>query len=126
MICKKCGFEYVDGLKECPNCQAPNEAEETVVLTEEERDTFGGLTIDTSPSKGTDDGYRVYDQEEQEDKGHKPGGFTFKVHTFGTRGLLWQILLLFIVLGIILIVLPGILIFALGAAICYYLYMWLF
>ena len=46
MICKKCGFEYVDNLKECPNCQTPNEPEETKVLNADERDTFKGITID--------------------------------------------------------------------------------
>ena len=65
MICKKCGFEYADGLKECPNCQAPNEPEEPIVLTEEEGDTFGGVPIETTP-QGQDKDYRVYDRDEEE------------------------------------------------------------
>lgn len=45
MICKNCGFEYLDALKECPNCQAKNEALNTEVLTPEQRDHFEGVTI---------------------------------------------------------------------------------
>lgn len=45
MICKNCGFEYLDSLKECPNCQAKNKSLNTKVLTPEQRDHFDGVTI---------------------------------------------------------------------------------
>lgn len=131
MICKKCGFEYADGLKECPNCQAPNEPEEPIVLTEEERDTFGGVTIETTP-QGQDKDYRVYDrdeeeqdrQEEAEQQAQQFGGF--KVHTFSGVGLLWQVLIIMVIVGLIFFLLPVLAAFVLVAIISYCLYSWLF
>ena len=132
MICKKCGFEYADGLKECPNCQAPNEPAEPVVLTEAERDTFGGVTIETTPRDQGED-YRVYDKDEEEQHRQQEaqqeaqeqfGGF--KVHTFSGVGLLWQIIIIMAIIGIIFFLLPVLAAFVLVAIISYCLYSWVF
>lgn len=127
MICKNCGFEYVDGLKECPNCQTPNVPEEPKVLTEEERDTFGGVTIETTPDEqpnGRD--YKVYDQQEQKQQEDAPSSYGFKIHTFSGISMLWSLIILIIVVfGLFIIGLP-LIIFTLIAVVCYYLYIWLF
>lgn len=124
MICKNCGFEYVDGLKECPNCQTPNEPQEPQVLTQEERDTFAGLTIETTPPGSEQGEYKVYEGSEEEagNTGQRP--FGFRVRTFGGVSLLWQILIVLAIVAIIFIVLPMLAVFTLLAAVCYYLYIW--
>ena len=131
MICKQCGFEYADGLKECPNCQAPNEPEEPQVLTEEERDTFGGLTIEsTSQDQGED--FKVYDKEEEEKRREEEQeqenqqSYGFHVHTFSGVGILWQILIILIIVGAIFFILPVLAAFVLVAIISYCLYSFLF
>lgn len=65
MICKNCGLEYPDDMEACPGCGAPNDNVEAQPMSEGERDSFEGITIDT----GTDDGpdgtsYRVYDRDD--------------------------------------------------------------
>jgi Mg2+/citrate symporter len=122
MICKKCGFEYVDGLKECPNCQAPNEPLEVKVLTKDERDTFGGITIEDTKSEN-EQGFRVYEAEEEREKTNKSH---IHVKTFGLgSSWLWILLFLVILAGLFFFILPLAVIFAIGA-VCYYLYSWLF
>lgn len=64
MICKHCGLEYPDDLDACPGCGASNDDVEAQVLSEEERDSFSGVTIETGPEESSRDDYRVYDQEE--------------------------------------------------------------
>lgn len=64
MICKHCGLEYPDDLDACPGCGAPNDDVEAQVLTEEERDSFEGTTIETGPETGPADDYKVYDRED--------------------------------------------------------------
>ncbi|WP_281520026.1 hypothetical protein [Acidaminococcus timonensis] len=63
MICKHCGLEYPDDLDACPGCGASNDDVEAQVLSEEERDSFSGVTIETGPEESSRDDYRVYDQE---------------------------------------------------------------
>src|SRR5574344_3092954 len=105
MICKKCGFEYVDNLKECPNCQTPNEPEEAKVLQADERDTFTGITIEEA--EGTESkSYNISSDDNKED------GFkgTHVYHTsvsVGSFGFLWQLLFLIVVAGIVFILLPA-------------------
>lgn len=125
MFCKKCGFEYVEGLRECPNCQTPNEPLDTTVLRPEERDTFDGLTIEEKSNRAGDNSeeqFHVYDSTEE------PKSQPRHVHVsaFGGTGFLWQLLFLLIVLGLVFFVLPiAALIFLIGAA-AYFLYAWLF
>lgn len=64
MICKHCGLEYPDDLDACPGCGAANEDVEAQVLSEEERDSFDGMTIETGPETGPADDYKVYDRED--------------------------------------------------------------
>lgn len=64
MICKHCGLEYPDDLDACPGCGASNNDVEAQVLSEEERDSFSGVTIETGPEESSRDDYRVYDQED--------------------------------------------------------------
>ncbi len=64
MICKHCGLEYPDDLDACPGCGASNDDVEAQVLSEEERDSFSGVTIETGPEESNRDDYRVYDQED--------------------------------------------------------------
>ena len=59
MICKHCGLEYPDDLDACPGCGAANEDVEAQVLSEEERDSFDGMTIETGPETGPADDYKV-------------------------------------------------------------------
>ena len=64
MICKHCGLEYPDDMDACPGCGAPNDDVEAQVLSEEERDSFEGMTIETGTDDGPGGDYRVYDQED--------------------------------------------------------------
>ena len=126
MICKKCGFEYVDGLKECPNCQTPNEPEEATVLTESERDSFAGVTIEDvgNEAKGSD--YKVYEEKQQEEERRQENP-QFRVHTIGGgRSILWQIVIILLVLCFVFFILPTLAIFFIIAATAYFLYSWLF
>jgi len=122
MICKKCGFEYVDGLKECPNCQEPNGPIETKILTKDERDTFNGITIEGSENEKTEE-FRVYDADEEREKTNKSH---IHVKTFGLgSSWLWILLFLVILAGLFFFILPLAVIFAIGV-VCYSLYSWLF
>lgn len=130
MICKNCGFEYEDGLKECPNCQAPNVPDDPQVLSQQERDTFEGLTIETPKEEdGADQGeYKVYDQEEErarrEEAENKDSGIHVKV--FSGMNIIWIIIFILAVLGILIFILPVFAMFFVAAAVCYFLYSWLF
>lgn len=116
MICKKCGFEYIDGLKECPNCQTPNEPAEVKVLTEDERDTFDGITIEESQNESQEQ-YRNYEQETRQEKPKTSGIY---VKSFGVTSFLWQLLILLIIAGVIFIILPAFLMIFLGIALVYF------
>ncbi len=127
MICKNCGFEYEDGLKECPNCQAPNVPIEPQVLSKQERDTFNGLTIETTKEEGQPE-YKVYDQEEEkarreEEKSQNSG---FHVKVFGGTSILWTVFIVLTILGILIFILPVFAMFFVAAVVCYFLYSWLF
>lgn len=65
MICKHCGLEYPDDLDACPGCGAQNDDVEAQVLSEEERDAFSGVTIETGTDQGKGQDYKVYDQEDR-------------------------------------------------------------
>lgn len=64
MICKHCGLEYPDNLDACPGCGTMNDDVEAQVLSEEERDSFSGVTIETGTAQGSAEDYKVYDQED--------------------------------------------------------------
>ena len=118
MICKKCGFEYVDNLKECPNCQTPNEPEETKVLNADERDTFKGITIDEAEGTESTGTGGSADNNEEVFKG------THVYHTsvsVGHFGFLWQLLFLIVVAGIVFILLPAFLLVFMAIAALYFL-----
>lgn len=123
MICKKCGFEYVDGLKECPNCQAPNEPLEVKVLTKDERDTFDGITIEDTKNEN-ENGFRVYEAEEEREQPKRNG---IHVQTFGLgSSWIWRLIFFVIIIGLIFFVLPMLAVVFFIGAVCYYLYSWLF
>ena len=118
MICKKCGFEYVDNLKECPNCQTPNEPEEAKVLGADERDTFKGITIDEDEGTESSGTSGSGDKNEDVFKG------THVYHTsvsVGHFGFLWQLLFLIVVAGIVFILLPAFLLAFMAIAALYFL-----
>ncbi|MEG0798155.1 MAG: hypothetical protein RSC56_02955 [Acidaminococcaceae bacterium] len=102
MLCKKCGFEFVDGLKECPNCQTPATPAEVKVLSADERDTFDGITIEGSKEQ---EEYQTYSKEERTSSA-TPQGKVY-VKSFGGVSFLWQLLILLLIAGIIFIVLPA-------------------
>ena len=123
MICKKCGFEYVDGLKECPNCQAPNEPLEVKVLTQDERDTFDGITIEDTKNED-ENGFRVYEAEEER---QQPKNSGIHIKTFGLgSSWIWRLIFLVIIIGLIFFVLPMLAVVFFIGAVCYYLYSWFF
>lgn len=64
MICKHCGLEYPDDLDACPGCGAMNDDVEARVLSEEERDSFSGVTIEAGTARGSAEDYKVYDRED--------------------------------------------------------------
>lgn len=64
MICKQCGLEYPDDLEACPGCHAPNEELEAQPMSEAERDSFDGVTIEAHEGDEAQETYRVYDQED--------------------------------------------------------------
>ena len=127
MICKNCGFEYEDGLKECPNCQAPNAGDDPQVLSSQERDTFSGITIETAKDDQGPE-YKVYDQEEEqarrEAENKQKSGLHIKV--FSGMSFIWLILIFLAILGILVFILPVFAIFFVVASLCYFLYSWLF
>jgi len=119
MICKKCSFEYVDNLKECPNCQAPNEPEDAKVLNADERDTFKGITIDEA--EGTES---AGSSSSCEDKNEDVFKGTHVYHTsvsVGSFGFIWQLLFLILVAGIVFILLPAFLLVFMAIAAFYLL-----
>lgn len=105
MICRKCGFEYVDNLKECPNCQTPNEPAEAKILMPDERDTFSGITIDDKEGQAGS-AHRPEDDKKEE---NAPRG-TYVYHSsvkVGQFGFIWQLLILIFIAGLIFILLPA-------------------
>ena len=119
MICKKCGFEFVEGLKECPNCQTPNEPAEVKVLLPDERDTFEGVTIEETTSEKSEE-YRVYNNDKAESSQRGTHVYHSSV-TFGGLGFLWQILILLVVAGIIFVLLPTFLLIFMVMAAFYFI-----
>jgi len=123
MICKKCGFEYVDGLKECPNCQTQNEPLEVKVLTQDERDTFDGITIEDTKSEN-EKGFRVYEGEEERETPKHNG---IHIQTFGLgSSWIWRLIFFVVIIGLIFFVLPMLAVVFFIGAVCYYLYSWFF
>lgn len=47
MICSHCGSVYPDDMTECPNCHTVNDDVEAQVMSDAERDSFQGVTINT-------------------------------------------------------------------------------
>lgn len=78
MICKHCGLEYPDDLEACPGCGTLNEEGEAQVMSEEERDAFDGVTIETGTDEENRGDWKVYDREdirkEQEKEARKENG----------------------------------------------------
>ena len=119
MICKKCGFEYVDNLKECPNCQAPNEPEEAKVLDSDERDTFKGITIDET--EGTESAGNSRSSEDENEDVFKGTHIYHTSVSVGQFGFLWQLFFLVVVAGIVFILLPAFLLVFMAIAAFYLL-----
>ena len=128
MICKKCGFEYVDGLKECPNCQEPNVPIETTVLSDAERDTFNGVTIEETSKGQSGDDFKVYAPgETPNDDGPEEQSYQgIHVKTFTGSSFIWQIIFILLVLGFIFFALPLMIAVTVICGLAYYLYRWLF
>jgi predicted ATP-dependent serine protease len=98
MICKKCGFEYVDGLKECPNCQAPNESLNTKILTPEQKNSFKGITInETLEDDDSDVKESNYTKNEYDPKFNRTKSKTWSNVKFKSSGMPS---LTFIILGL--------------------------
>jgi len=107
MICKQCGLEYPDDLEACPGCQAPNEEVTARVLTETERDSFAGTTIEARVDDGeTDETFKVYDQEDLRLARLKAAGLSILktalvvVALFTLFGFLMPALFVFLVIGL--------------------------
>ena len=119
MICKKCGFEYVDNLKECPNCQALNGPEEAKVLDADERDTFKGITIDET--EGTESAGNSSSSDDENEDVFKGTHIYHTSVSVGHFGFLWQLLFLIVVAGIVFILLPAFLLVFMAIAAFYLL-----
>lgn len=106
MICKNCGFEYLDSLKECPNCQTQNESLNTKVLTPEQRDHFEGVTINEALDKDSDTKQSFKTKSEYHSQANKKRTKTWsnvKAKSTGIPSLTFIILGLFI-LGLLFFV----------------------
>ena len=119
MICKKCGFEYVDNLKECPNCQTLNEPEEAKVLDADERDTFKGITIDET--EGTESAGNSRSSDDENEDVFKGTHIYHTSVSVGHFGFLWQLLFLIVVAGFVFILLPAFLLVFMAIAAFYLL-----
>lgn len=116
MQCKKCGYEYVEALKECPNCQAPNEPAETKILLPDERDTFEGVTIDDETVEG---GSGRADGTDRQSETGGPRIFQTSVKIGGGLGIIWQLLFLVAAAAVVFVLLPAFLLVFLAIAAVY-------
>lgn len=115
MLCNFCGREVHNGASECPYCHYVF-VREVTILTDEERDTFEGTTIE-------DDG-RVHDREDDyrdsmRDRAERTWNNGFKVYQSHSSGCLGSLLGLAIFAGLIMLglaILPYVLLMCLGVA----------
>ncbi len=119
MICKKCGFEYVDGLPECPNCQTPNEPSEAQVLTNHDRDSFEGVTIDENGN--AQEGMHAENRDDYS-QNENPRTTKIKFQTLGGSGLIWKIVGFIVLALFIFFVLPTLAFIFIIGAVLFYLY----
>ena len=73
MICKHCGLEYPDDLEACPGCGTLNEEGEAQVMSEEERDAFDGVTIETGTDEENRGDWKVSGRSRRKRPGRKNG-----------------------------------------------------
>ena len=139
MICSFCHHEFDDNLTECPYCHRVVE-KEAKSLTVEERESFGGDTIELDGTvyegsrQSGDDSAREGEYQETygegpyeraDGKNQKTGSGTddgFKVHQFHAGGILFWAVLLILVVCIVFFLLPAFFLFALVAAAAFFLY----
>lgn len=115
MLCNFCGREVNNGASECPYCHYVF-LREVTILTDEERDTFEGTTIE-------DDG-RVHDREDDyrdsmRDRAERTWNNGFRVYQAHSSGCLGSLLGLAIFAGLIMLglaILPYVLLMCLGVA----------
>lgn len=105
MVCQQCGLEYPDELTECPGCHIPNEETATTVMSEDERDSFEGITIDSTPDSDT---YRVMDQDDLRDEKEQERPLSARILSFVLRHgwILWVLALLLLVGVAVIFLLP--------------------
>lgn len=105
MICKFCHREFEDGMSECPYCHYVVETT-AKVLSQDERDTFEGVTIETDGSIHDSNVRREeqgQDAEEETREAQEESGSQGGFHLFNlSSSLLWGGLVLLIILGVVL------------------------
>lgn len=142
MICSFCQHEFDDNLTECPYCHRVVE-KDAKSLTVEERESFGGDTIEldgtvhegSRQSWGDDSaregeyqetyGEGPYERADGKDPETGRGNRGFKVHQFnlgGLGGILFWAVLLIVIVCLIFFLLPAFFMFALVAAAVFFLY----
>lgn len=101
MQCPFCKHEVGKGAAECPYCHYQFDVN-AEVLSENERDSFEGVTIEEDGS--TSGGSTTYEEPASypEQEKEQTGGFNgIRVHNFGGYGcLIWFLLILFIMIFI--------------------------
>jgi hypothetical protein len=116
MICKFCGREFQDGLNECPYCHWVVEVD-AKTLTEDERDTFSGVTIEQDgslhegPRPEAQDSTFDEDSEQEtsgEETSEHPGMHIFRIGS----SIFWLGLILLFILGLVLTFLPAFIVVA--------------
>lgn len=112
MRCKNCGLEYPDDLTVCPGCGVPNEDVDAQPMSERERDSFEGITIEAreDDTYEGDASYRVYDQEDiyrQQKKAQRKKKLSFWWEL--VRGNLWTVAVLVTMLVLFIVLLPTLL-----------------
>ncbi len=112
MICKNCGLEYPDEMTVCPGCGTSNEEMEAQPMSDRERDSFEGITIEArdDAQEGDSTSYRVYDQEDvyrQQKKAQRKKKFAFWWDL--VRGNLWTVAVVGVMLVLFIVLLPTLL-----------------
>ena len=119
MLCEFCRHEFDDSLTECPYCHKKVDIE-AKSLTREERDSFGGTTIEMEGSGGEEGytkraEYQEKDSYQQQDDAYQRAEKSYEDNRYSDRlkvyrlggGLLTWIIFALIMLGIIFLILPA-------------------
>lgn len=120
MICKQCGLEYPDDLDACPGCGAPNGEVEAQPMSEAERDSFDGVTIEAHDDAGEQETYRVYDQDDvkrQQEKEVKRAKWQAILALLKNN--VKAVLVIAVILGLLVMLIPTLLSFAAMAIVFY-------